>query len=896
MEPGRSGRSKNFWERCKAFLRKIHFNTDKIFYRIGVSIATRPWLWLIISFCISAVCGPGFLFWAEEVDDVELFMPLDSIVRADAAWVKEHFRDDLRYESIIVTAPNVLDSEVLQALYEIEESVKSIVVDNDTWNDVCAGYLTWFEDEEGTVDLGETEFTAEIMANLNTSIKHDCLYQSLLKVWRPEERTNFQNANRDSILADVTAALSDQNNNNMLLDISLLLSGVEYDARGYVVGAKATILNFLLKKSHPRSPDWELEFIKKVLYSNRTLPDGMAIYAVATRSFTDFLHQVLNSNMTVLFCGLSLIVIYIILMIGRCNIVQQRIYLSIVGVSVIGQAILSAYGICYYMGYFYGPIHPILPFLLLGIGVDDMFVIMQSLENISKVEKPSDLTERIARALQQSGMSITVTSVTNIVAFAIGVTTVMPFLESFCMFATMGILFLYIFEITFFVSCLVYDERRLQLQRDGCCCRPTPEWKPTGCSQKNIQQTIFEKFLGPFVTKTPVKIAILALTTFILGSNVWGICQLEQNFDPTWYLNQDSYPILYNNKLKEYFPKYGKRAGIYLGDVDYYRDHQALVNFTEALKANPYVNNQTVDCWFIAFDKWLQARSLDPEDNDEYHSYLTEYLLLTKEGQAYIKDIKFNRIPINDYNITTSQIQIQHVLINTTSDQIRAMELIRETVESINFSMGNEHVAVFSPDYVSWTANKIIGEELIRNLGLEILAVGLVTIILLQDLEASFWVICCVLFTLVDLLGSMYYLGLTIEISSSIMVLLCAGLAVDYAAHIGMEFTRMKGTKNERAVATLSVMGPAVFNGGLSTFLAFVLLGASEAYLFSTFFKLFTCVVVFGLFHGLLFLPVILSLFGPNELKIEKDAEIVTTPQQISMNNKSQSIDVEQQD
>lgn len=86
--------------------------------RIGLSIGRRPWLWLIISVCINAVCGPGLLFWAEELDDVELFMPLDSIVRTDADWVKEHFRDDLRYESVIVTAPNVFDPKVLHAVSE----------------------------------------------------------------------------------------------------------------------------------------------------------------------------------------------------------------------------------------------------------------------------------------------------------------------------------------------------------------------------------------------------------------------------------------------------------------------------------------------------------------------------------------------------------------------------------------------------------------------------------------------------------------------------------------------------------------------------------------------------------------------------------------------------------
>lgn len=41
----------------------------------------------------------------------------------------------------------------------------------------------------------------------------------------------------------------------------------------------------------------------------------------------------------------------------------------------------------------------------------------------------------------------------------------------------------------------------------------------------------------------------------------------------------------------------------------------------------------------------------------------------------------------------------------------------------------------------------------------------------------------------------------------------------------------------ERALMTFNIIGPAVFNGGLSTFLAFVLLGFSQAYVFIAFFK-----------------------------------------------------------
>lgn len=203
------------------------------------------------------------------------------------------------------------------------------------------------------------------------------------------------------------------------------------------------------------------------------------------------------------------------------------------------------------------------------------------------------------------GMSITVTSFTNMVAFAIGMTTVMPFLKSFCIFAAMGILFLYIYEITFFVSCLVYDERRLAAKKEGCCCQPRPNWRPNECSKQNFQRLIFEKYVGPCVMRTSVKTIILLATAVLLGLNIWAIFHLNQNFDPLVYLNQESYPIRFNNKLKEYFPKYGKNVNIYLTGVDYYEDRHALSQLVDNLKQNPYINNRTLDPWFTAYQEWL---------------------------------------------------------------------------------------------------------------------------------------------------------------------------------------------------------------------------------------------------------------------------------------------------
>ena len=95
-----------------------------------------------------------------------------------------------------------------------------------------------------------------------------------------------------------------------------------------------------------------------------------------------------------------------------------------------------------------------------------------------------------------------------------------------------------------------------------------------------------------------------------------------------------------------------------------------------------------------------------------------------------------------------------------------------------------------------------------------------------------------------------------------------AGLALDFAAHVGVIFACLKtGTRQTKMRLTLENIGPAVLNGGISTFLAFVILAFSETYVFQTFFKMFGMVVMFGLFNGLIFLPVLLSLIGPESFE-----------------------------
>ena len=126
--------------------------------------------------------------------------------------------------------------------------------------------------------------------------------------------------------------------------------------------------------------------------------------------------------------------------------------------------------------------------------------------------------------------------------------------------------------------------------------------------------------------------------------------------------------------------------------------------------------------------------------------------------------------------------------------------------------------------------------------------ITIVTLILVANFQVSLFVLLSVVFSVINVWGYAYYAGLTIEIVSSIVLILSVGLALDYAAHMAVLFVCLKGTDRTRKTReSLVQMGPAVFNGGFSTFVAIVLLVSSTSYVFTTFFKVKFCAHKFAI-------------------------------------------------
>lgn len=87
-----------------------------------------------------------------------------------------------------------------------------------------------------------------------------------------------------------------------------------------------------------------------------------------------------------------------------------------------------------------------MPFLALAIGVDDAYVMLGAWQETDRDESPE---KRLSATLREAGSAITVTSVTDVLSFTIGVFSTTPSSSIFCKYVAAAILFDFLFQVCY---------------------------------------------------------------------------------------------------------------------------------------------------------------------------------------------------------------------------------------------------------------------------------------------------------------------------------------------------------------------------------------------------------------------------------------------------------------
>ena len=115
--------------------------------------------------------------------------------------------------------------------------------------------------------------------------------------------------------------------------------------------------------------------------------------------------------------------------------------------------------------------------------MDDMFIMISCWQRTRVHDKVED---RMAETYKEAAVSITITTLTDALAFYIGLLTPFRSVQSFCTYTGTAILFCYIYNITFFGACLALNGRREKGNRHWLTFRkvetPNEDKKSNACS------------------------------------------------------------------------------------------------------------------------------------------------------------------------------------------------------------------------------------------------------------------------------------------------------------------------------------------------------------------------------------------------------------------------------
>ncbi|XP_048757819.2 protein patched homolog 1-like isoform X2 [Ostrea edulis] len=169
-------------------------------------------------------------------------------------------------------------------------------------------------------------------------------------------------------------------------------------------------------------------------------------------------------------------------------------------------------------------------------------------------------------------------------------------------------------------------------------------------------------------------------------------------------------------------------------------------------------------------------------------------------------------------------------------------------------------------------------------LTMSIVCILLVTFVVLTLVLLNPWLASIVVVVLtvmvVELFGFMGLSDIRLSAVPAVILIVSAGIGVEFTVHIAVGFLTSIGSRNKRMTMSLEHMFSPVVHGAMSTLLGIVMLvGAEFQFVVKYFFNVLAALIVIGLLNGLLLLPILLSLIGPKaEIRPKNDEERLPTP------------------
>lgn len=118
----------------------------------------------------------------------------------------------------------------------------------------------------------------------------------------------------------------------------------------------------------------------------------------------------------------------------------------------------------------------------------------------------------------------------------------------------------------------------------------------------------------------------------------------------------------------------------------------------------------------------------------------------------------------------------------------------------------------------------------------------------------------------VNVFGFMGWFNISFNAISLVNIVISSGISVEFCSNIARAYLVAYGTRSQRVSTCIADTGVAVFSGiTLTKFFGVFVLAFAKSGIFEVFyFRIYLAILLFGAVHGLLIMPVFLTMFGPS--------------------------------
>ncbi|KAF1850178.1 multidrug efflux transporter AcrB transmembrane domain-containing protein [Cucurbitaria berberidis CBS 394.84] len=895
---------------------------DRMFSRLGYVCARFPVITIVTSVIVVALMSLGWMRFEVETDPVRLWVSPDSAAAQEKAFFDEKFGPFFRAEQAFLVNDTsgdsgpVLSYETLDWWFGVENQIQRL-----------KSYGTG-------VTLDQVCFKP---------IGDACVVQSISGYFQGD----FANVSPHSWREDLQECVDNPTqclpDFQQPLDPHLLFGGVNES----VLDAKALVVTWVVK-NHPkgtpeeqRAMDFENELKNHLQFvSEDAKKRGLRLSFNTEVSLEQELNKSTNTDAKIVVVSYIIMFLYASLALGSTTLtvrsvlrnpanalVQSKFMLGIVGILIVLMSVSASVGLFSAAGIKVTLIiAEVIPFLVLAVGVDNIFLIVHEFERINISHPEGSIPDRVSRALGRMGPSILLSALTETTAFALGCAVGMPAVRNFAAYAAGAVFINAILQVTMFIAVLALNQHRVETNRADCfpfvrVGRADPGYLGGvghGAVEEGGLQRFIRKTYAPAILGKKTKVGIIAVFFAIFTAGIALFPRVELGLDQRIAIPSDSYLIPYFNDLYDYLdvgpPVYFVTKDLNVTERKPQKelcgrfstcDQASLANIIEAERKRPEVSHLAASAanWLDDFFLWLNPQNekccVDSKGNpcfkdrqppwnmtlsgmpegEEFIHYLERWVEAptTEEcplggkaaySDALVIDSKHLTIPASHFRTAHTPLRSQKDFIAAYTAARRISREISQDVETEVFAYSKFYI--FFDQYISIVrlAGALIGSALA--------AVLVITTILLGSLATALVVTLVVGMTVSAIIGSMAILGVSLNAVSLVNLIISVGISVEFTAHIARAFTfpsratmdkaprnRFRGRDARAWTAMVNVASSVVSGITITKILGVGVLAFTRSKIFEIYyFRVWVALVLWASTHALILLPVLLSLVG----------------------------------